>query len=402
MNTPQPTAVDPRLGAELLAVAGVLEQQGHLVASDGNISVRLPGDRFLITPSGARKSKLCVDDLVVCDMDGQPIPGSSAVPSSEVRMHVRLYEARPEIAAVVHAHPRALVALSLARRPLAVRSLPEVVAGIGLVGYAPYATPGSDGLGLGAAKAGAAANAIVLERHGAVTVGGSLKDALFRMERLAWAADVSLMGHAVSDGSFPQIPHDELERLLGHYEPSPLAATAAPQQVALSATPSSLRVPVVGQHAMRLTSPAFEDGAPLPRRYSADGLEVSPPFAMHNVPALAQSLALVCVDADTQPPWTHWLLYGLCGSCTRVAEGIANSGVVVGTGMHGLNGFDRLGYGGPCPPAGSNHRYVFSVVALRSAPALRPGLRLAEWQAATNAEVLASASVTAVYGATTL
>jgi L-fuculose-phosphate aldolase len=217
----QPDGIAPKATEEALrrALAGagsVLAAGGLVVASDGNLSARLPDGRLLVTPSGSRKGLLDPADLLVCRPDGTaPAAPAGARPSSEVLVHVRVYGARPDAGAIVHAHPRAVVALSLAGGEVAVHALPEVLAGVGRVATAPYGTPGTDELARRVETAAREADAIILERHGALTIGRTVEEALFRMERLAWAAEVSALARLLGGGAPPApLPHAEVLRLL--------------------------------------------------------------------------------------------------------------------------------------------------------------------------------------------
>jgi Raf kinase inhibitor-like YbhB/YbcL family protein len=121
---------------------------------------------------------------------------------------------------------------------------------------------------------------------------------------------------------------------------------------------------------IRLTSSAFEDGAPIPRRFSCDGDEVSPPLAWSGVPAEARSLALLVEDPDAPSgTFVHWTVFGVGPETTGIEAGQVPEGA-----LEGENSFGDGGYGGPCPPEGDEpHRYVFTLYALRSEPDLDAG-----------------------------
>ncbi|GIW71019.1 MAG: aldolase [Planctomycetota bacterium] len=205
--------LEAELREQLVAAGALLERRGLIVATDGNLSARLPDGRLLVTPAGSRKGALRPEELVLCDPDGAPL-GAGARPSSEVRMHARLYAVRPEAGAVVHAHPPAVVALSLAGRQIAAAALPEVAEGIGEVALAPYAHPGTETLARRVAEAARQAEAVVLERHGALTLGRTVEEALLRMERLAWAGEVTLLACAAAGGAAPPaLPAEALVQL---------------------------------------------------------------------------------------------------------------------------------------------------------------------------------------------
>ena len=119
---------------------------------------------------------------------------------------------------------------------------------------------------------------------------------------------------------------------------------------------------------MQIVSSAFGEGQPIPRPYTCEGADTSPPLAFSAVPAGAKSLVLIVDDPDAPDPaaprttWVHWLLYNLPPTSTGLAEGVARGGLPAGT-LEGLNDWRRAGYGGPCPPIG-RHRYFFKLFAL--------------------------------------
>ena len=120
--------------------------------------------------------------------------------------------------------------------------------------------------------------------------------------------------------------------------------------------------------SMTLTSPAFEDGGPIPARYTCDDADVSPPLHWSGLPAGTRSLALIVDDPDAPDPaapkmvWVHWVLYNLPADTPGLPEAIDPADLPPGTGQ-GLNDWQRTGYGGPCPPIG-RHRYFFKLYAL--------------------------------------
>jgi Raf kinase inhibitor-like YbhB/YbcL family protein len=118
--------------------------------------------------------------------------------------------------------------------------------------------------------------------------------------------------------------------------------------------------------AFRLTSPAFRAGGAIPKRFTCDGVDVSPPLRWSAPPRRARSLALVFEDTSTKPPYTHWLAWGIA---PRVRALVPAARLT----LQGRNDFGRLGYGGPCPPSGAKHRYVFRLYALRTPLKLAAG-----------------------------
>ena len=129
---------------------------------------------------------------------------------------------------------------------------------------------------------------------------------------------------------------------------------------------------------MRLTSSAFEDGGAIPARYTGDAEDVSPALSWADVPEGTKSFALICHDPDAplvKPGsygFVHWVLYGIPGNASELAEGVADC-------VQGVNDFGNSGYGGPAPPPGhGTHHYFFWLLALDNEPELPPGLTLWE------------------------
>ncbi len=177
---------------ELIGVCRRLDGAGLIAATDGNVSCRLAADRILITPSGTRKAELTPLDLVLVDLnDGSVIAGQGRA-SSEILMHFLVYRRRPDVMAVVHAHPPLLTAYTLAGMPFRADVLPEVWLTIGPVPTAPYATPTTEELASSIDPLIEHHQAILLERHGSVTFGCNLKEACMRLEKLEHAAHTLL------------------------------------------------------------------------------------------------------------------------------------------------------------------------------------------------------------------
>jgi Raf kinase inhibitor-like YbhB/YbcL family protein len=129
---------------------------------------------------------------------------------------------------------------------------------------------------------------------------------------------------------------------------------------------------------IRLQSPSFADGGAIPKLYTCDGKDVSPPLAWSGVPETARSLALICEDPDApRGTWTHWVIFDIPASVKELGEGVpAQERVQVTAGgetaLQGRNDFKKTGYGGPCPPSGT-HRYFFRIYALDTGLDLGPG-----------------------------
>ena len=149
---------------------------------------------------------------------------------------------------------------------------------------------------------------------------------------------------------------------------------------------------------MKLTSTAFEDGNPIPAKYTGDGADISPPLAWTEGPAGTRSFALLCDDPDTPAgDWVHWLIYGIPSTARGPAEHVAPTEKLSNGARQGLNGFGRIGYGGPCPPPGNPHRYFFRLYALDNDPTLRPHPGKADLLHAIQGHILAEAQLIGTY-----
>jgi Raf kinase inhibitor-like YbhB/YbcL family protein len=144
-----------------------------------------------------------------------------------------------------------------------------------------------------------------------------------------------------------------------------------------------------------LRSPAFADGDDIPRVYTCDGDDVSPPLGWSGVPPDAAQLAVVVEDPDAPGgTFVHWVLWGLDDGLPEVGQGQVPAGA-----RQGRNDFGRVGWGGPCPPRGSDpHRYVFTLLALSNPLAVEAGASADTVKRATQGEVLAEGRLTARYG----
>ena len=180
--------MNEREAREAVCEAGRRLYAKNLVAAtDGNISIRLGADRFLCTPSGVSKGFMTPDILVIANSRGEKVSGEGRV-TSEFFTHLACYEERPDIVAVVHAHPPYATALTLAGVDMTVPVVPEVVMTLCAIPTAGYATPGSrEGADVVRPWVGTY-DAFLLDRHGAVTVGKTVFDAYFKMEKVEHTA----------------------------------------------------------------------------------------------------------------------------------------------------------------------------------------------------------------------
>jgi L-fuculose-phosphate aldolase len=206
-----------QLRQEIVRVGRLLYEKGFICASDGNISARLGPGQILITPSGLHKGMLDADQLLLIDETGHRVgPGTSLnrrlKPTSELPMHLAAYQQRPDIAAVVHAHPPITIALSIAGIPLADCLLPEVIVFLGLIPTTQYATPSSEENVHAIRHLITHHDALVLQRHGSLTVGNSPMAAFMRLETMEQNARIGFM--LAQLGVRNPLPAAEVKKLL--------------------------------------------------------------------------------------------------------------------------------------------------------------------------------------------
>jgi len=148
---------------------------------------------------------------------------------------------------------------------------------------------------------------------------------------------------------------------------------------------------------MQLTSTNFRNGR-IPQTFTCDGADTSPQLAWTAPPATTKGLALLLTDPDAPSgTFTHWVLYNLPAATQALAEGLPKQAQLPDGSRQGSNDFGRLGYGGPCPPRGSTHRYVFTLYALDAALPLPPGATRAQVEEAMRGHILTMGQLTARY-----
>lgn len=174
---------------EVCRVGASMWQRGFVAANDGNLSIRLGGDRVLCTPTGVSKGFMRADELPVVELGtGRLLSG--APPSSEIKMHLRVYEEDPGVGAVCHAHPLYATVFAIAGEPIVNKMLPEAIVALPEVPVAPYATPSTQGVPDSIAPFVRSHTACLLENHGALTWGADLMTAYLQMERLEYIAQL--------------------------------------------------------------------------------------------------------------------------------------------------------------------------------------------------------------------
>lgn len=198
------------LRREVVRVCARLYERGLIAGQDGNVSVRLGADRLLVTPAGLSKVDVTPESLVVLTLDGRRVEGALE-PSSEVGMHLRIYERRRDVCAVVHAHPPVATGFALAGEDFLTGVLPEIIYQMGGVPLVPYAMPGTPAVAEAFEPYVARHDAFLMASHGATTVGPTLVVAHQRMESLEHAARIILTARTL--GRVNALTPDQVDAL---------------------------------------------------------------------------------------------------------------------------------------------------------------------------------------------
>ena len=208
-----PTTPEEQLREAIIECGRIAYHRRLLTANDGNISIRTLDGNVLITPSGLCKGRMFPDDLLLVDLDGNVLsaaPGRK--PSSETPMHLEVYKQRPDVYAVLHAHPVFATTLTVADIPFPVDVLPEVLLALGDVPTTRYATPSSHDDADAIRGLIQTHDALLLRQHGSLTIGKTLETALTHLERIEHVAEVYWRAHTL--GHVARIPEDDRARLL--------------------------------------------------------------------------------------------------------------------------------------------------------------------------------------------
>jgi L-fuculose-phosphate aldolase len=224
------TRIEEQLRAEIVEVGRRMYARGYVASNDGNISARLDDQRLITTPTAVSKGYMTPDMMVVVDYEGNKLFGERKA-SSELKMHIEIYRNRPDVNAVVHAHPPLATGFAVAGIPLTRAVLAEVITTLGSIPIAEYATPSTAELPEAVRKYIKAHDGMLLANHGAVTCGDSVTSAYHKMETIEHFAKISLVARLL--GREHLISRDEVERLqglrgtYGIAAPAPLCADPA-------------------------------------------------------------------------------------------------------------------------------------------------------------------------------
>jgi L-fuculose-phosphate aldolase len=201
---------EEQLRADIVEVGRRLHSRAYVASNDGNISVRLSGDRLLTTPKGVSKGFMTPDMIVATDLEGRKV-GGERDPSSELLMHLAVYQNRPEVMAVVHAHPPAATGFAVAGIPLDRAVLAEVVTTLGSIPIVDYGTPSTSELADAVRKYIRAHDGLLLANHGALTIADDVFAAYYKMETIEHFARISLVARLL--GGERMLSREEVNRL---------------------------------------------------------------------------------------------------------------------------------------------------------------------------------------------
>lgn len=194
---------------DVVRICRNVDQRQYVGGRDGNLSVRVSDSAIVVTPAGMRKGDVEATDLVIVDREGKRLEGRRNA-SSELGMHLRIYDLREDVRAIVHAHPPVATGFAAAGIEMSECVLPEVIVGLGRVPLARYAAPGTPELSASLDPVIADHDAWLLENHGAVTVGTDIDDAYQRMETVEHAARILLVARLLG-GPNPLSPSSVAE-----------------------------------------------------------------------------------------------------------------------------------------------------------------------------------------------
>ena len=204
-------SAERKLRDEIVRYGRMLHGRGFVAAMDGNLSVRLKNGNILVTPTCLSKGAMRPADLVIVNMEGERVSGRRHV-TSEIGMHLLIYRLRPDIAAIVHAHPPTATGFAAAGIPLTEPLVCEVVIGLGCIPLARYGTPGTSELSKTLEPFVPKYDAILMSNHGVVVYADTLEHAYMKMETVEHFAQVALVTHLL--GRQQPLQEHDVEKLL--------------------------------------------------------------------------------------------------------------------------------------------------------------------------------------------
>ncbi|MEO7509224.1 MAG: class II aldolase/adducin family protein [Pyrinomonadaceae bacterium] len=236
---------------DIVAVGKLLYDRSYVVSSDGNVSVRLDDDRIVATPTMTCKGRMTEDSLAITDLNGKAL--SKQRPSSELAMHLLIYQERPEIRAVCHAHPPHGSAFAVAGLAIDQPILSEVILTLGCVPLAAYGTPSTSELTENMRPLVKHHNALLMANHGAVAYGDDVWQAFDRLETLEHTAKIAILSRAL--GGANNLPPDAIEKLINVREAAGYLDERARCQACGYLHETMITCPIEGESAPAVSKP---------------------------------------------------------------------------------------------------------------------------------------------------
>jgi L-fuculose-phosphate aldolase len=265
---------DEQLRLDIVEVGRRLWTRGFVASNDGNISVRIGPDRLLMTPASVSKGFMSPEMMVITDLDGTLVSGAPGrKPSSEAMMHLVAYRERPDVGAVVHAHPPLSTGFAVAGIPLDRAVLAEVVTTLGSIPIADYGTPSTPELAAAVAPYVKVHDGLLLANHGALALGKDLFGAYYKMETIEHFARISLVARML--GRERLLSSEEVQRLQGLRDrygiASPAEICATPDPASADVDPTCQVVVAPSSPTERLVADTSVASRTAPGRVGTDG-----------------------------------------------------------------------------------------------------------------------------------
>lgn len=202
---------ETNLRLQIVEAGKKLTKRFFVASNDGNISARLSDNTILITPTGVNKGEVTTDQILKTDLNGNIIEGHMRV-TSEIKMHLEVYKKRPDVKAIVHAHPPVATAFASTNEKIDDPViLPESIFSLGKIGYCEYGTPSTDEVPKSVSKEIPYSDALLLSNHGALTVGDTVMQAYYRMENLEMVSKIKMYTKII--GNVKVIDNEEIKKL---------------------------------------------------------------------------------------------------------------------------------------------------------------------------------------------
>jgi L-fuculose-phosphate aldolase len=191
-------------------------KNGFVVSNDGNITVRLNEQEYLTTPTGVSKGYMTPDMIIKVNAKGEKLSGKLE-PSSEVKVHFRIYNHRTDVNAVVHVHPPYAAVFAITHTALDKYIMPEAICGLGAIPLVPYAMPSTVELADALVPYLSKYNCFLLQNHGTVTVGPDLMTAYYKTEEFEFYCKVLYLLMGLGSGQVKELPKEKVDELINHF-----------------------------------------------------------------------------------------------------------------------------------------------------------------------------------------